>query len=151
MTDPSTRAIVSLCFALAGLVVPVLLIFALSRVAGWPALADRYPAPGERPRALVRMGYGVFRGWIGYNGGLVVSADERGLFLAAMPVVLSWCHAPVFIPWSEIREIRPRRHLWARLLEIHTAGAPEVDMALHSGTFAPVRRFAAAASVPGEY
>jgi hypothetical protein len=151
MTDPSIRTIVSVSFAAAGLVVPVVLIFVLSRVAGWPVLADRYPAPGERPPALVHMGYGVFRGWIGYNGGLVVSADERGLYLSAMPVILSWCHPPIFIPWSEIREIRPRQRLWARLLEIHTAGAPEVDMAINSGTFALVRPFALAAKVPGAY
>jgi hypothetical protein len=151
MNDPPTRDLVSLLLGLSGLMVPALLIFVLSRAAGWPALADRYPAPDRRPRPLVRMGYGVFRGWIGYNGGLVVSGDERGLYLSAMPLVLSWCHAPIFIPWAEIREIRPRKRLWARLLEIHTVGAPEVDMAIHSGTFAPVRPFAVAAKVPGAY
>jgi hypothetical protein len=151
MRDPSTTALVSLLLLVAGLAVPVALIFVLSRAAGWPILADRYPAPAERPRPLVRLGYGVFRGWIGYNGGLVVSADESGLYLSAMPVVLSWCHAPVCIPWAEIQEIRPGKRLFATVYEIHTVGAPEVDMALRAATFAPVRRFAAAAKVPGSY
>jgi hypothetical protein len=151
MADASTRTLVSVMLVAAGLVVPAVLIFVLSRDARWPVLADRYPLRGERPPVLVWLGYGVFRGWIGYNGGLVLTADEQGLYLSAMPVILSWCHAPIFIPWSEIREIRPRQRLWARLLEIHTAGAPEVEMAIHSGTFAPVRHFALAANVPGAY
>jgi hypothetical protein len=145
------QEILSLLFLGLALAVPATLIFVLSRAAGWPILADRYPARHERPRPLVWMGYGVFRGWIGYNGGLVISGDERGLYLSAMPLVLSWCHAPIFIPWGEIREIRPRKRFWARLLEIHTVGAPEVDMAIHSGSFAPVRPFAVAAKVPGSY
>jgi hypothetical protein len=151
MRDPSTAALISLLVLVAALTVPALLIFALSRATGWPILADRYPAPAERPRPLVRLGYGVFRGWIGYNGGLVVSADERGLHVSAMPLVLSWCHAPLCIPWGEIQEIRPRKHLFATVYEIHTVGAPEVDMALHAATFAPVRRFAVEAKVPGSY
>jgi hypothetical protein len=134
-----------------GLTVPALLIFVLSRASGWPALADRYPALSQPPRALVQFGYGVFAGWIGYNGGIVLSADERGLYLAAMPLVLSWCHAPIFIPWAEVQEIRPAKRLWATVYEVRTLGAPEVDMALRAGTFAAARPFAAAARVPGSY
>ena len=129
----------------------VLLLFVLSRASGWPALADRYPAPPVRPEPLVRLGYGIFAGWIGYNGGIVLSADERGLYLSAMPLILSWCHAPVFIPWAEIQEIRPTKRLWSTVYEIHTLGASEVDMALRASTFAPARPFAAAAHVPGSY
>ena len=152
MNDSSaTATLVGLVLLGAALTFPAMLIFLLSRAAGWPVLADRYPAPGERPRPLVRLGYGVFRGWIGYYGGLVVSADQRGLYLAAMPVVLSWCHPPIFIPWGDVQEIRPRKRLWATVYEIRTVGAPEVDMALRDRTFAPVRRFAAEAKVPGSY
>jgi hypothetical protein len=141
----------ALVVAVLGLAFPFLLIFVFSRASGWPALADRYPAPPQRPRPLVRLGYGVFAGWIGYNGGIVLSADAGGLYLAAMPVILSWCHAPIYIPWAEVREIRVAKRLWSNVYEVETRGAPEVDMALRSGTFAPARSFALAAGVMGAY
>jgi hypothetical protein len=133
------------------LLVPFGLIFVLSRVSGWSTLADLYPLQGDSPRPLVRLGYGVFRGWIGYNGGIVVSANERGLYLAAMPIVLSLCNRPIFIPWSELRAIRMRRTMFWPAYALHTARAPEVDLALRPGTFAPVRPFALRAGVPGDY
>jgi len=36
----------------------------------------------------------VFRGWIGYNGGRVLTADARGLYVSAMPIVLAPWHPP---------------------------------------------------------
>lgn len=127
------------------------LLFLISRGSGWSALADTYPAQGDRPRALVWLGYGVFRGWIGYNGGLVVAADERGLYISAMPIVLSFCHRPIFIPWRELREIRVRRRGLRMLYELHTHQAREVDFGLRRSTFAAIRPFALRAQVPGDY
>jgi len=123
------------------------LIMAFSRLSGWKTLSDRYPCRTELPERRRRFGYGVFRGWIGYNGGLVVSADARGFYLAAMSVLLSFCHAPIFIPWSEVTEIR-RRRIWLRTCyQISARRAPEVDFALRRGTFAFVAPFAERAGV----
>jgi len=137
--------------ALLWLALPALIIFVLSRVSGWRTLSDHYPGEGERPRPLKRLGYGVFRGWIGYNGGIVVSADEKGLYLRGMPVLLSLCHAPIFIPWSQVSAIRERGGYLARGYEIRTRRAPEVDFALLPGTFEVIREHARAAGVAGEY
>lgn len=93
------------------------------------------------------VGYAVFRGWIGYNGGLVVGADERGLDVAGMPVLLSFGHPPIFIPWRDVVEIRRRRILWAACYGIRTQGAPEVDFALRRRTFEFVRPHAVRAQV----
>ncbi len=98
--------LVALLLLLPALLVAPALIVVFSRLSRWQTLAHRYPLRGSRPPARVRLGFGVFRGWIGYNGGLVVAVDARGLYLAAMPVVLSFCHPPIFIPWSEIEWIR---------------------------------------------
>lgn len=77
-----------------------------SRLAAWPALARAYPAsPGDRPQEL-SYGSAVFRGWVAYNNALRVGASERGLYVATLPVLLSWCHPAVFIPWSDIVEVR---------------------------------------------
>jgi hypothetical protein len=131
--------------------VPVGVIVLLSRLSGWQRLSEHYPARGEMPRRRKWLGYGVFRGWIGYNGGIVVAADEGGLHLAAMPIVLSFCHSPIFIPWSDVREIRKRRRLFQTYYVIETLRAPEIDFALRGETFAFVREHAAHAGIAGDY
>jgi hypothetical protein len=97
------------------------------------------------------MGYGVFRGWIGYNGGIIVASDAAGLYLRGMPLLLSWCHAPIFIPWPEVTHIRREGGLLTDVFQIETRAAPEVHFALRSSTFDAIRDDARAAGVPGEY
>ena len=123
-----------------------LAMYALSRLGGWASLAERYPMPGVPPRPLSRFGHCVFRRWCGYNGCLIVAADERGLFLRLWPF-FSIGHAPIFIPWSEIRQIR-RETMWCRpIYRLVTARAPEVDFALHGRAWEAVRPHAEAARV----
>jgi hypothetical protein len=93
------------------------------------------------------MGYGVFRGWIGYNGGIVVASDYSGLYLRAMPVLLSFCHDPIYIPWSDVLRIEWEDGLLSDGYRIVTALAPEVRFALRSSTFDAVREDAQAAGV----
>jgi hypothetical protein len=125
-----------------------LLMWGFSRLSGWRVLAERYPLRGAAPAPRTRLGYGVFRGWIGYNGGLVLGADARGLYVSAMPVVLAPWHPPIFIPWPEIAEFRARRIMWSRCYGIRLRGAPEVDFALRQRTFERVRADAQRAHVP---
>jgi hypothetical protein len=126
-------------------------IVALSRISGWNLLAEHYPATGDIPPARKWMGYGVFRGWMGYNGGIVVSSDVRGLYLRGMPLLLSFCHRPVFIPWSEMTRIEERSGWNGRVYAIRTRRASEVDFGLRPSTFAVVRDDARSAGVPGDY
>ena len=130
---------------------PVGLIYLFSRVSGWQTLAQKYPLQGAFPTPKQWMGYGVFHGWMGYNGGIIVSSDASGLFLRAMPVVLSFCHDPIFIPWTEVVRIERVTGLLADGYRIITAQAAEVDFALISSTFEVVRHDAQAAGVQGEY
>ena len=132
-------------------VLPVALIYLISRTSGWQTLADRYPLRGPFPEPKVRLGYGVFRGWIGYNGGIVVASDRGGLYLRAMPVVLSFCHDAIYIPWSEVTYIEKDDGLLSNGYRILTAQAPEVRFALRVSTFAAVREDARAAGVAGQY
>ena len=123
-----------------------LVMHVLARTGGWASLAERYPLIGEPPPPLIRMGYCVFRRWCGYNGCLLPSADQQGLYLRLWPF-FSIGHAPIFIPWSEIRQIR-RETMWGRpIYRIVTARAPELDFALHGRAWAAVRPHAEAARV----
>lgn len=123
----------------------------ISRYSGWNLLSEHYPGSGDFPPPAKWLGYGVFRGWVGYNGGIVVASDSKGLYLRAMPIVLSFCHRRIFIPWLDVTGIE-KRTTWARqVYAIRTRRAKEVDFALRAGTFAVVRDDALNAGVPGEY
>lgn len=141
----------ALALAFLASLVPVGIILLVSRLSGWQRLAEHYPARGPMPSRRRWFGYGVFRGWLGYNGGLVVAGDEAGLHLGALPVLLSFCHRPIFIPWSDLREIRRRRRWHGTTYALRTVHAAEVDFALRQGTFAFVRDHATRAGVPGDY
>ena len=133
------------------LLVPVAVLVVLSRYSGWNRLAEYYPGDRDFPRAAKWMGYGVFRGWLGYNGGIVVASDARGLYIRGMPIILSFCHRRIFIPWSEITRIE-KRSIWSgTVYAIRTRRATEVDFALRPSTFAVVEEAARRAEVPGEY
>ena len=124
---------------------------AISRYSGWNLLSEHYPGTGEFPPPAKWLGYGVFRGWVGYNGGIVVASDPAGLYLRAMPIILSFCHRRIFIPWSDVAVIEKRTRWGRQLYAIRTRRAQEVDFALRASTFAVVREDARSAGVPGEY
>jgi hypothetical protein len=131
--------------------IPVVVIVVISRYSGWNLLSEHYPGYGDFPRPAKWMGYGVFRGWVGYNGGIVVASDARGLYLRAMPILLSFCHRRIFIPWSEITRIEKRSGWRGTVYAFRTRRATEVDFALRPSTFAVVEEAARRAEVPGEY
>jgi hypothetical protein len=131
---------------LAPFIIFPLVMTVLSRAGGWASLAELYPQAGTPPPPLTRIGYCVFRRWCGYNGCLIICTDQMGLYLRLWPVFSLW-HAPVFIPWSEIREIR-RESMWGRpIYRLVTARAPELHFALHGRTWEAVRPHAEAARV----
>jgi len=125
-------------------------LFALSRYGGWSRLSDRYPSRGRFPKPATHVGYAAFRGWVGYNGCIVLAADDAGLHIRTWPV-FSLVHAPIFIPWGQVLEIVPERRGAFRRYRIKTIGASEVTFALLAGTFAHARDAARRAGVRGDY
>lgn len=126
---------------------PVGLIFTISRLSGWNRLAERFPRTGQAPKPLTIFGYAVFRRWVGYNGGLIVAADDAGLYLSAWPVVFAF-HKPVFVPWREIASATARRVFWRTYYALELPGAPGVELALAKRAFDLVRPWFAKAGVP---
>ncbi len=140
--------LLDLGFVLFSLLFPVATIYAISRGSGWPRLAERYPAAGRSPKPLTSFGYGTMNKWVGYNGGLILGADDAGLHVATWPFLLAWCHAPVFIPWSQIADLRAHKRLWKTYYRFDLKSAPDVDFALSAGDVGLLRPWLEKAGVP---
>jgi hypothetical protein len=151
MSPAGVAVTVAVVVAILGPIAMVILFSLFARLGGWATLAERYPGRPRPARVACRFGCGTFRGWIGYNGGLVVGSDGDGLDLRAMPVILSFTHAPIFIPWGEIARIDKQSRWFGDCYGLVTRRAPEVDLALRPGTFAAVRAAARSAGVAGDY
>ena len=126
------------------------IITGFSRYAGWSRLADRYPARRASPTPATRFGYAAFHGWVGYNGCIILAADDEGLYVRTWPF-LALLHAPIFIPWGQVQEIVPESRGAFLRYRIKTIGASEVTFALRAGTFAHARDAARRAGVRGDY
>ncbi len=112
-------------------------MWTLSRLA-WKAVADAYPAAATTPAPATSTGYGVFNGWLGYKGCLVIGADDAGLHVRNWPL-LSAFHAPFFVPWSEIAGARPRKIFWADYVEVTFRKTPGITFSIRGGTYEALR------------
>ena len=133
-----------------GVTIPGVILYGLSFLTGWRRLADRYPALRIPPAPATRFGFGVFRGWLGYNGALVVGCDTEALYVRTW-WIFAWCHPAFVIPWREVTSIEPEGRGATARLRVRTSGAPDVDFALRPQTFAHVRDYARVAGVDGDY
>jgi hypothetical protein len=136
---------------LATALVYVGVVFALmglcARVSGWSLLFAAYPCDGQCPRPRQWFSSLIFRGWFGYNNGIVVSADARALHLTAWPVILAPTHGPVRIPWSEVAAIRYKKRWYGESWEVETRALPDLRWGLRKRAFLFLRPAVVAAGV----
>jgi len=96
-------------FAAAWIVI-TLASLVLARSGGWHALARHYAANGAFQGRRLHFQFAQFGGWVGYNGALTPGADAGGLFLSVWPLFRPG-HAPLYVPWTEIRASQEKRWL----------------------------------------
>ena len=76
----------------------------ISRASGWALLARRFTA--VEPFAGESWGWqsARFRGWCSYNNCLTVGANQEGLYLSVMTIMLPFrfFHPALMVPWREI-------------------------------------------------
>jgi len=68
---------------------------------GWTRLAERYPETDASQGVKVRDTW-ITVGWADYNGCVTYIVDAEGLHISLWPV-FNIGHAPLFIPWTEMR------------------------------------------------
>lgn len=125
---------------------PALVMYSISR-GGWAKVAEAYPETGTPPPAVTNVGYGVFNGWVGYKGCLIIGVDDAGLHLRCWPFVLGWFHDPICVPWKDVGTARAVKIMWAGYHELRFAKTPDTRFALRDGTFEALRPAFAKAGV----
>jgi len=74
----------------------------ISRVSGWRALAEAYPALSDPTGPRLRFQSATLRWSSNYTGLVHVHGDSQGLYLSVF-ILFRVGHPPMFIPWGEIR------------------------------------------------
>jgi hypothetical protein len=99
------------------------IVFTLSRVSGWSAIAARFPGSLNPPGTSFDGLTGTV-GIISYRNALTVHFAPEGLHV--MPwKIFRIGHAPVFIPWGEIHNARTRNFPFFQVVAFEI-GSPKV-------------------------
>jgi hypothetical protein len=84
----------------------------LSRLGGWAAVAQRYPAPIAPEGTRFRWQSAGFR-WVDYNGGLTMIVSPEGLYIS-----ICWffrlAHPAMLLPWSALHVVKVRDGKWIK-------------------------------------
>ena len=85
---------------LAGLALPVAILYLIAATNGWSTLATQFRAQAE-PEGL-RMSWQSARvGWADYNNCMTFVISQNGLYVHVSKWI-AWGHPPLLIPWSEL-------------------------------------------------
>lgn len=120
-----------------------LILFLLSKVGGWSALATRYRMDRPFQGSIWRFQLG-FLGSVRYRGALTVGSGMEGLYLAVFLLFRPF-HPPLLIPWSEVSLGRRKKTLFFELVEFRLG--PELLASL----WLPEALAQQVASAPGAY
>jgi hypothetical protein len=129
--------IVFVLFGVAFFVAFMSAIFFLdARMTGWHALAKHFPASTEPANINRRQNGGVgLIGLVQLRNLLRAAATDEGLYLA-FPKMLSAGHAPVLIPWSQLRITDDKTIFGIRVLTLRV-GDPKIARVMLRGGVAP--------------
>src|SRR5574341_401922 len=120
-----------------------LILFVLSKLGGWSALAERYRTDRPFQGTLWNFQFG-FLGSVRYNGALTVGSGSEGLYLAVFPFLRPF-HPPLLIPWHEVALGRRKKTIFQELVEFRLGPEPLASLWLYDSLVQKV------ASAPGAY
>ena len=111
------------------------IFFLDARMTGWHSTAQRFPASGEPPSIYKRQNGGLgLIGLVQMRNLLRAAATDQGLYLA-FPKMLSAGHAPLLIPWPQLRITDDKTVFGIRILTLQ-AGEPKIARIMLRGGIA---------------
>lgn len=100
----------------------------IAKMSGWARLAEQYRAERE-PVEGARFGWQFLRiGWCDYNGCLTIRVSPDGLYLAVWRIFVG--HAPLLIPWSDLRVLKESRTRLLANTQLEIASRPTTKICL---------------------
>ncbi len=112
------------------------IFFVDARMTGWHALAKRFPGGNEPINVNKRQNGGVgLIGLVQMRNLLHAAATDPGLYLA-FSKILSAGHAPLLIPWSQLRVTDDKTVFGIHVLTLQ-AGDPKIARVILRGGIAP--------------
>jgi hypothetical protein len=101
-------------------------VWAIAQLAGWPRLAEKYPARQPWNPQCWSLQSALFRNWSQYRGVLRVCADSEGMHLSVL-FPFSVAHKPLSIPWHEITGQKKTRFFYYGV-ELRFQQEPKIPM-----------------------
>ena len=95
---------------------------AFNKFGGYDTLAERYPCASEPEGARWDRQCAEFGGAMRYDWCTTIIVAKLGLYVRARPPAQG-VQAAIFVPWSEIRDVRQVRLYWRRAVRL-TCGEP---------------------------
>jgi hypothetical protein len=87
-------------------------IWLISQLSGWGALAQRYRTQQTPMGKRWSWQYGMI-GWAGYNGILLLTANADGLFMETM-WLFRFGNPRLFIPWRDFHDVKVGYYFFQR-------------------------------------
>jgi hypothetical protein len=109
------------------------LLFLMSVLSGWRRLAEIFPA-NDLPTGKRFAFQSAKLGWSNYGNCLTIYNSDAGLYISTiLPFRLG--HPPLFIPWSEMHDVRTSRTLWIEQVAFEVGSPSVATLALSKKIF----------------
>lgn len=116
---------------------------------GWRLLAKRFRLQGTFTGQSWTMQSARMRWLTQYNNALTIGADTAGLFMVPFFLFRAG-HSPLFVPWSEITDVRENRFLFIKFVEMRLGRVEEIPFRIRASLAAKIQA-AAGSEWPATY
>jgi len=123
MNDNQVLLFILIIFPIAFVGVWSFVLWILSHVGGWQALAQQYRTT-RKPTGHCFNAEAIRLGLVNYNFISQLCSTPAGLYLSVWSI-FKIGHPPLLIPWSELHNPRPVQFLWKKMIRFDI-GSPKI-------------------------
>ena len=115
-----------------------LLCFLIAAWSGWRTLAARFRQEFDLRNRIPGWKSARMRWGCHYNNALKVGVSDEGLALATIAIVPQ--HAPLLIPWIEIKVLGRSKVLWWNYVRLELGSQERIPFTIFESLFADINR-----------